>query len=69
MSYLDKDIALDHVSDDDVMMTSYLYSIDPVTGGPSKERGEGEGEREPMTEEEKEREAARLVDMMRRLNE
>ena len=33
------------------------------------EREEREGERETMTEEEKEREAAKLVDMMRRLNE
>ena len=30
---------------------------------------EREGEREPMTDEEKEREAERLVEMMRQLNE
>jgi hypothetical protein len=30
---------------------------------------EREGEREAMTDEEKEREAAKLVEMMRRLNE
>ena len=33
------------------------------------ESGEREGEREAMTEEEKEIEAAKLVEMMRRLNE
>ena len=47
-----------------------------MTGGPSVQReGEGEGEGgqkgglEGMTDEEKEREAVKLVEMMKRLNE
>ena len=49
-------------------------SVDPVTGGPGDE-GEGEGEGggrrglEGMTDEEKEREAAKLVELMKKLNE
>ena len=62
----------------DVMMMSHLLypSIDPMTGGPSVQKeGEGEGEGgekgdlEGMTDEEKEREAVKLVEMMKRLNE
>ena len=63
------------------MTSLHNLSIDPMTGGPSVRRegegegreggGEGEGRRrlEDMTEEEKEAEAVRLVEMMRRLNE
>jgi hypothetical protein len=66
------DSAADYSSDSESDTEDYVHSkpsIDPVTGGPSVERGEREGEREAMTDEEKEREAAKLVEMMRRLNE
>ncbi|CAI8033277.1 Synembryn-A [Geodia barretti] len=64
--------AADYSSDSESDTEDYVHSkpsIDPVTGGPTVERGEREGEREAMTEEEKEIEAAKLVEMMRRLNE
>ena len=72
MCYIEK-----MVDCESLLIAFYNFSIDPMTGGPSGRREEREGEREgegsrrleEMTEEEKETEAVRLVEMMRRLNE
>ena len=43
----------------------YIYSIDPVTGGPAKGQSSSLDE---MTEDEKEREAEKLEGLLRKLN-